>query len=97
VTFPMQSAASRHSPQPNHHLPPALPLSALSPAPIPKNRSSRRPSALRSLAIIVLAPCLDHPRGLGERAEPVLVQAFVPEPADEAFDECVLDLAAPAS
>jgi hypothetical protein len=40
--------------------------------------------AVRPLAVLVLPPSLDHPRGLGERAEPVLVQAFVPESADEA-------------
>jgi hypothetical protein len=46
---------------------------------------------VRPLAVLVLPPSFDHPRGLGERAEPVLVQAFVPESADEALDERVLD------
>jgi hypothetical protein len=36
---------------------------------------------VRALAVVVLAPGLDDPRGLGERAEPVLVQALIPEPA----------------
>jgi hypothetical protein len=39
----------------------------------------------------VLPPGLDDLARLGERTEPVLVQAFVPEPADEALHDRVLD------
>ena len=42
---------------------------------------------MRPFAIVVLTPGLDHSRGLGEQAEPVLAQALVPEPADEALHE----------
>jgi hypothetical protein len=46
---------------------------------------------VRPLAVVVLTPGLDDPRRLGERAEPVLVQALIPEPADEALHKRVLD------
>ena len=41
---------------------------------------------MRPLAVVMLTPSLDDPRGLGEQAVPVLVQALIPEPAglDEA-------------
>ena len=46
--------------------------------------------AVRSTLVVVSAPCADDLAGLGERAEPVLVQALVAELAVEALHVRVL-------
>jgi hypothetical protein len=40
--------------------------------------------------VVVEPPGLDDLAGIGEIEEPVLVEAFIPEPPVEAFDEGVL-------
>ena len=40
--------------------------------------------------IVILPPCLDEMTGMGERQEPVLVEAFIAELAVEAFGVAVL-------
>lgn len=51
-------------------------------------------TAVRSDLIVVPPPFADHLAGLGERGEPVLVQALVAELAVEALDVAVLHGAA---
>src|SRR6187200_1419654 len=41
-------------------------------------------------AVVVETPSLDDPAGVGEIKEPVLVEAFIAEPAVEAFNEGIL-------
>lgn len=45
---------------------------------------------MRPDAIVIDAPALDDGAGLGQGGENLLVQAFITEPAVEAFDEAVL-------
>ena len=42
------------------------------------------------MVVVIVAPSLDQPAGLAERAEQRLVQQLVPEPGVEALRECVL-------
>src|ERR1700676_2986110 len=46
--------------------------------------------AVRAHRVVVHPPGLDHLACVSEIHEPVLVQAFIPELAVEAFDECIL-------
>ena len=43
-----------------------------------------------SVVIVVAPPCVDDEAGMTEAFEEVFVQAFIPQPAVEAFDEAVL-------
>jgi hypothetical protein len=54
----------------------------------------RRPPVkrfVRTLAVVQIAPTRDHRAGVLERDEVVFVEAFVAQPAVEAFDVGVLD------
>ena len=45
---------------------------------------------MRAHAVVVGSPGVEHGAGLRQRREQRLVQALVPQPADEALDEGVL-------
>ena len=49
------------------------------------------------LVVVVDPPCRDDPAGVVVALEQVLVQAFVPQSADEGFNEAVLHRLAPFS
>jgi len=45
---------------------------------------------MRPRGVVVAAPCFDPLAGVPDRSEPVLIEAFVPEPTVERLDEGVL-------
>ena len=45
---------------------------------------------MRSQSVVVAPPCFDGFAGVGEAAEEMLIEAFISQPAVEAFDKPVL-------
>ena len=45
---------------------------------------------MRAVVVVVVSPCADQLAGMAQAGEQVFVQAFVPEPSVEAFDQAVL-------
>ncbi len=45
---------------------------------------------MRAVVIVVGAPCRNHAAGMAQRREQVFVQALLPHPPVEAFDQAFL-------